>query len=299
MSPIANYLLSKLQNTSGDDQPAVFDRSRLNQQQEVLLRSIINEFYCSAKLMVVFTSIVNARLQGVGLQNISRPSSFMPTEPLIFHAVASGLTPSFGHPELIGVLQDYYARLAFARAFSVLPPAGEPGPQNVHHLELLQIADVWRRVCDLANLVAHQLYDVETTRGTQTHPLVSIHELIRAAQRGQAPCVRNDGLVAIPGWLDQRREERKSLGWKVWLTAEGRRERATLQDISLSGMGLADCPTLAIGAQISVQLPDSRCFTGVVTWSQANRLGARFLMPISANDPVLSDLARSAFSSMN
>ena len=149
--------------------------------------------------------------------------------------------------------------------------------------------DVWRRVCDLANLVAHQLYDVESVKGPdQAHPLLSIHELIKAAQRGQTPCIRNDGLVAIPGWLDQRRDERKQLYWKVWMTADGHRERATLQDISTSGMGLVDCPALMIGAQVTVQLPDQRCLTGVVSWSQPNRVGARFVNPLSVNDPLLS-----------
>ena len=291
MSPISNLLSYKLQRKASEQQVNVFNRARLNGQQEILLRSIIKEFYFSSKLTVVFTSIVNARLQGIDVQTHARPASFIPPDPIIFYAVAAGQTTCFGQYQLIDVLQDYYSRLSFARAFSELP-AAKPGQTDARHPELLQIVDIWRRVCDLANLVAHQLYEVEDVSGlNQSHPLLSLHELIKAAQRGQMPLVRNDGLVAIPGWLDQRRDKRKALGWKIWMTTDGRRERATLQDISMGGVGLADCPPLTIGALVIVELPDSRALTGIVTWSQANRLGARFLSPLSLNDPVLTTSA--------
>lgn len=267
----------------------MFDRRRLNAQQETLLKSVVNEFYCSAKLAVVFTSIVNARCDGTQLQNINRPSAFMPGEPVIFNAVAAGLTPSFDHPILVDVLQDYYSRLSFARSFSDLTSLAAEAEGNRYAADYLQISDVWRRICDLANRVAHQLYDVEDVRGSdKDSALKSIHTLIKLAQSGQSPCVRDDGLVSIPGWLDQRREERRSLGWKIWVNSGSARERATLQDISTGGMGLSNCRACPVGTQISVQLPDHRCLTGIVTWSQVDRMGARFLTPISLNDPVLA-----------
>ena len=299
MSALKQLFPLKFPRLARDENTLTFDRSRLSEQQEILLRSVINEFYCSAKLTVVFTSIVNARHQAIELQSMSQPSAYIPTDPLLFPAVAAGLTPSFGHSHLINALQDYYSRLIFARAFSVLPAAAASGI-TTKNLELDQIADVWQRICDLANVVAHQLYDVENIEySPNNHQLLSIHSLIKAAQSGLCPCVRMDGSIFVPGWLDQRREARRPLGWKVWFESGNSRERATLQDISSGGMGLVACQARPLGTQISVQLTDARCLIGVVTWSKPDRMGIRFLQPLSHTDPLLTAVSKQEFSSLN
>ncbi len=288
MLTLRTLLTLKSQRQTLDDNPLGFDRSRLSFQQEILLRSLLNEFYSSAKLTVAFASIVSARAHGIRLQNVSRPVAYIPTDPLIFPAVAAGLAPALGHSGLISGLHDYYTRVAFARALSEIPALVQDDG-NSGHRELVQLADVWQRVCALASIVAHLLYDVEHAGDpVRKNQLISIHKLINAAKSGSSPCVRNDGTVFVPGWLDHRRDERRAVGWQVWLEGGGKRDRATLKDISSGGMGLTCCHSRSVGTQISVQLTDARCLVGVVTWSQNDRMGVKFLQPLSATDPLLT-----------
>lgn len=288
MLRLRTVLTRKSQRQIIDDNPLGFDRSRLTLQQEILLRSLLNEFYSSAKLTVAFASIVSARTRGIRLQNVSRPLAYIPADPLIFPAVAAGLAPALGHSGLISGLHEYYTRVTFARGLSGIPALVQDDG-NAGHLELVQLADVWQRVCALASIVAHLLYDVESAGDpVRKNQLISIHRLINDAKIGNSPCVRNDGTVFVPGWLDHRRNERRAVGWQVWLESSGKRDRATLRDISAGGMGLTTCHNRPVGTQVSVQLADARCLAGVVTWSQNDRIGVKFLQPLSATDPLLT-----------
>ncbi len=288
MLTLRTLLARKSQRQILDDNPLGFDRSRLTLQQEILLRSLLNEFYSSAKLTVAFASIVSARTRGVRLQNVSRPEAYIPADPLIFPAVAAGLAPALGYSGLISGLHEYYTRVAFARGLSAIPALVQDDG-NSGQRELVQLADVWQRVCALASIVAHLLSDVECAGDpVRKNQLITLHRLINAAKSGSSPCVRNDGTVFVPGWLDHRRDERRAVGWQVWLESGGKRDRATLRDISAGGMGLTSSNSRPVGTQISVQLADARCLAGVVTWSQNDRLGVKFLQPLYANDPLLT-----------
>ena len=223
--PIFNSLLTfKSHRNANDEHPYRFDRSRLTIQQVMLVRSLLNEFYSSAKLTATFASIVSARRRGLKLQNVSRPVAYIPSDPLIFPAVAAGLSPALDSHELMNGLQDYYARVAFARALSEISAlVGEA--DDLGHRELAQLDDVWQQVCALANIVAHHLFDVENVDDpARKYQLISIQELINAAKSGRSPCVRSDGTVFVPGWLDQRREERLAAGWQVWIEYGGDRK---------------------------------------------------------------------------
>ena len=300
MPMLRNLLEFKSQRHNSDGDSLGSERSRLTFQQEVLHRSLLDEFYGSAKLTVTFASIVSAQARGVVLKNVSRPLAYIPATPLIFPAVAAGLVQGFGHSGLISVLQDYYARLAFARALSDSPAIVGCNGGNPENGELVQLVDVWQRACVLANVVAHQLYEIEHMDDpVRKQKLISTQQLIKAAISGQSPCVRADGTVYVPGWLDQRREERRALGWTIWLDVGGTRERATLQDISSGGMGLTLCRGHPVGTLIAVQLPNARCLAGVVAWSQKDRMGAQFLQPLSPTDPLLSGAAENRQPTLN
>ena len=266
-----------------------FDRARLSQEQETLLASLLGEFYNSARLTVVSASIVNARAFGTKLQNIGRPSAVMPADPLIFPAVATGLAPSLGHPGLVRALHDYYMRLAFARTVSAASAHALDSETQPGNRKIAQLADVWRRLCGLASLVTYHAYDVERIEDpVRKGQLASIQQLIKAAQNGESPCVRGDGTLFVPGWLEERREERKAAGWTIMIHSSTGREAATLSDISTGGMGLAFCRIRPIGSQITVELQDGRCLAGVVAWAHNDRMGARFLQPLSHNDPIMT-----------
>lgn len=300
MSMLRDFLDFKSQRHNIDGNALGSDGSRLTIRKEIQRSSLLDEFYVSATLTVAFSSIVSAKARGVVLKNVSRPLAYIPAKPFIFSAVAAGLAPRLVHSGLISVLQDYYARLAFASALSDSPALGWSNGQHPEHGELVQLVDLWQRACVLANVVTHQLYDIEHIDDpVRNHKLISTQQLIKDAISGKCPCVRRDGTVYVPGLLDQRRDERHALGWTVWLDAGGTRERATLQDISAGGMGLTVRPGHPIGALIAVQLSNARCLTGVVVWSQKDRIGVRLLQPLSPTDPLLSGAAEDRQPALN
>ena len=300
MSMLRDFLDFKSQRQHVGGNALGSNASRLTIRKEAQRSSLLDEFYVSATLTVAFSSIVSAKARGIVLKNVSQPLAYIPEKPVIFPAVAAGLAPALVHLGLISVLQDYYTRLAFASAISDSPALGWSNGQSAEHGELVQLVDVWQRACVLANVVTHQLYDIEHIDDpVRNHKLISTQQLIKDAISGKCPCVRRDGTVYVPGLLDQRRDERHALGWTVWLDADGMREQAVLQDISAGGMGLAVCHGHPIGTLIAVQLSNGRCLTGVVVWSQKDRIGARFLQPLSATDPLLSGAAEDRQPTLN
>ena len=280
-----NFLTNKARGQS--DTP-LFEIGRATHQQGVLLSSILSEFYCSAKLAATFASIVSAKTNGRPLVIIGQRNAFIPDLPLLFPAAAAGLAPVVACSTLLNTLQDYYSFLSFARSLSDTPALDLPDQASTH-AELHQLQNVWLKVCALANLVVHHVYDVERLEDpARKVMLMSIQQLIVAAKNGNSPCVRSNGTVFIPGWLEERREVRHPRGWRVWIVYDGRREAATLQDISTGGMGLAFCDPQPVGSQISVAFPDGRCLTGIVTWAKDQRIGARFLQPLLKSDPLIT-----------
>lgn len=264
------------------------ERPAVKAQRQALERCLLDEFYAAAKLLVALTSILNARAAARRLQSIASVAAFMGPEPVIFSAVAAGSAARFDRVELTANLQEFYARLSFARALGpwALDAGGNDAPIS---FELRQLIDVWQRVCSAANVVCHQLYDIENNAPqSRRDQLVSIHEMIKSAQHGASPCVRLDGTIFVPGWLDERRQPRRLLGWPVWLEVAKTCEAAILKDVSTGGVGLESCQARAIGTAINVHLPSARVLQAVVTWSQAGRLGAKFLQPLTLDDPVLT-----------
>ena len=269
------------------------ERPAVKAQRQALERCLLDEFYGAAKLLVTFTSILNARAAERRLQAIASVVAFIAPEPVIFPTVAAGSTAKLDRTELIANLQEFYARLSFARALGPWALNAGGGDTTIT-FELRQLIDVWQRVCSAANVVCHQLYDIENGASqSRRDQLVPIHEMIKSAQHGGSPCVRLDGTVFVPGWLDERRQPRRLLGWPVWLEVANTCEAAILKDVSSGGIGLESCQPRAIGTPLNVHLPSGRVLQAVVTWSQAGRLGAKFAQPLMLNDPVLTGAEQS------
>ena len=264
------------------------ERPAVRSQRQALERCLLDEFYAAAKLLVTLTSIVNARAASRRLQSIASVAGFIAPEPVIFPAVATGATAKVHRPELIASLQEFYARLSFARAFGAAA-LNNGGEENTVSFELRQLVDVWQRICSAANVVCHQLYDIENGAGpNRRDQLLAIHEMIKSAQHAGSPCVRLDGTVFVPGWLDERRQPRRLLAWPVWLEVDNACEAAILKDVSTGGVGLESCQGRPIGTQINVHLHSGRILKAVVTWSQNGRLGAKFLQTLPPEDPMLT-----------
>ena len=274
---------SKFNNTNA------YDSDRHFAPEDHLISALMTEFINSATFTIAVTSLVTAKRQSKSVCVVGAVAGYFPSEPLIFPAVTAGMIAVTGHNHLIENLHNYYSRVSFARSVTDLPETTWLSNDKMQFGGWSDIAEVWTRACAAAILVVHCSHDTNFgTDPVKNCQVNTIHQLLKSAKDGQSPCVRSDGRLFVPGWLDQRRHERTVIGFKVIIEAAGVRSHATLHDISVGGMGIVSCPSLPIGAQISVQLVDGRVLTGIVTWSGDQRLGARFIQQLSPSDPLLT-----------
>lgn len=258
-------------------------------EQELLVSSLLSEFLNSATLTAVTASMVAAKNTVREMQFAGPAAAYLSPAPLIFPAVVSGLTIPLDQPFLISSLHGYYIRLAFARSLMDLPSHVWHQGEESSKTNWSQLSDVWCRTSAQASLVFHYWYEMDLSRDpVRRYQLDKTHLLIRAAMNEECPCIRSDGSVFVPGFLELRRHERQMMGAKIRLEAAGVSANATLQDISIGGMGLAFCPALETGTQVSVMLSNGRRLLGLVAWSRDGRVGARFLQPLSPTDPLLT-----------
>lgn len=283
ISKFAPRFMNKIANTqSYNAEPRVAP-------EDSVISSLLGEFINSSTFAGAITSMVTAKNNSKKIYVVGAVSGYFPADPLIFPAVTAGMIVLPDHAVLIENLQNYYSRLAFARSVTNLPESAWLSDEGVPFRYWADIADVWYRVCSSAILVLHCSYDTNYGKNpAKSSQINSLHQLLKMAKSGQSPCIRDDGRLFVPGWLDQRRHERKILGHKVFIDAAGVRCEATLHDISVGGMGISACPSLPVGARISVQLADGRVLCGIITWSGDQRLGVRFMQQLSPSDTLLT-----------
>ena len=267
----------------------VYDGNRHIEPEDQLISALLTEFVNSATFAVTVTSLVAAKRQSKRVHIVGAVAGYFPSEPLIFPAVRAGMIAVANHSRLIENLHNYYSRLSFARSLTNLPESTWLSDNEMPLGSWLDIAEVWSRVCAAALLVTHSSHDTNFGADAGKRCQINtLHRLLKIAQEGQSPCVRSDGKLFVPGWLDQRRHERVVLDFKVTIDAAGVLYQATLNDISVGGMGLVFCPALPVGTQILVQMANGRALTGIITWSRDQRLGARFIQQLSPSDPLLA-----------
>ena len=259
------------------------------ESEDMLVGALLREFIQSATFSAAVACLAIAKSHSRHVEVIGSISGYFPADPLIFPAVTAGMIAPSDHAGLVESLHNYYLKLSFARSITNVPEGYRKLGENSGSIIWAHIADVWCRACASALLVVHHSHDTNFTGDSGNNQQINtLHQLLVSVGNGGSPCVRADGRFFVPGWLDQRRQERKPIGCKVWVEAEGVRVRAILQDISPGGMGIASCPAIPVGARVSAQLADDRVLTGIVTWSKGQRLGARLTQPLSPTDPLLA-----------
>ena len=138
----------------------------------------------------------------------------------------------------------------------------------------------------------HHVVALPRNRGPiEDWKLANVKQLLDAASRCESPCVKDDGSVFVPDWLDRRQAVRYRTNIRVWLEFDGDRCQATVQDISISGMGLACQNALSAGTVITARLQNDRELVGRIVWAGNAKLGVSFLMPLAPNDPLVSGVA--------
>jgi PilZ domain len=269
-------------------------RTRLRRQTDATLEpglqvsvTIASEFLTTALFAAVTTSIVNARAEGRKLRLASEISMYLPKPPQAFGgAMVADDAPFFDH-KLTGYLRRIYQHLDLA--LQVTPRATNvwmnDNPSSC--LSWKELANVWLPLCGEMRLMLLTLTEFNMLRHSEHLPrLLEIEALTKSARYGGTPCIRSDGFVFVPGWLDHRRDRRVPIGITVTIDYGAGPHRVTLSDISSSGVGLTLCPSLRPGCSISIQLPNNQVLGGTAQWSNGGSVGVLLTEPLIETDPL-------------
>ena len=258
---------------------------------ETLTANLASEFMTTALFTAVATSMVAARAADRPIRFAGSVAAYLPRPPELFSSVVLQSRDVFLTHRLTGELSRLYQQVAFTREMT--PNSNESwhsDPIN-KDLDWRLLAQAWQPLSGELRLFLLVLADMEPLRSSaQFARLLEIEGLVKSTRYGGTPCVRTDGMVLVPGWLDRRSDRRIPVGISVRLECGRGYQRVTLNDISVSGAGLSSCPSLKSGTPVTLELPNGRTLSGRSAWCHGNSVGIRFLLPLEEADPLFVDI---------
>lgn len=262
-------------------------------QREKLLSALLGEVEAVAVLVMASASLANALSAPIG-QRIPRSAfvTYLPTELVLYTTAAGDLIRAGISPDVLATQQMLNARLTLAKRLSTAFAGEVEGQPAVVQPEAL--ADAWQRACGAAFAAVQALRQalIETTGGRIQPRIGRTAENLKAAQRGEFPCVLGDGSIVVPGWAERPRPRvrRQPLDIACVIQAESRTVMGQIYDLSTGGLGFTGAGELKRGSPITVELPNGRWLTGKVSWCSGDRAGMKFDSPLAYDDPLLPPL---------
>jgi PilZ domain len=258
---------------------------------DVLTANLASEFLTTALFAAVTTSMVTALAAGRQIRFNGNVSTFFPRRPELFPSVMMQSQDVFLTHRLTGELSRLYQQVAFALEMTPYTNEAWRGTASDVTPDWRQLTQVWHPLSGEFRMFLLLLADMEPIRSSvQVSRLLEIEGLVKSARYGGTPCVRSDGVVFVPGWLDRRSDRRVPVGISVRLDCGRGYQRVTLNDISVSGAGLSSCPSLKSGTQITLELPNGRILNGHSAWCHGNTVGVRFSHPLNEADPLFLEV---------
>ena len=269
-------------------QPSQSPRRAADQQ---LLLALLSEIEVTSVFVAVSASLANAQSDDGLAEKLSRESliSYLPPESAVFAASALDVMRLDADASILMTMQMFHARLALAKRMS-LAFAAECVPAGVSRIGAKDtLADAWQRTCSAAFTAAQAIRQAlsEVGDGSIRPRTMRVGDLLRAAQRGECPCVESDGSVVIPGWAERRRSRRQRIEIECMVVHEDTASPARLHDLSCGGLGLTGPLVAPRGSPVTVELSCGRKLPGVVAWTSGDRWGVRLDAPLSPDDPLL------------
>jgi PilZ domain len=271
-------------------QPPPKDTARAAGQQydRCLTHALSVEFLSVALLAAVTASMATARTQNRELRLIGPIEDYLGGPRPVFSKHIGSLDVSANIEPLTICLDEFYTQLDRARLATPTEPDAWQSASVHAGVNWLALAVEWRQLCCEAGHILSALAKMDVLNdAAQAKRLFGIERIVNDAMLGDIPCVRSDDIVIIPGWLDQRRDERIPINITVWIETKFGRQRALLRDMSMSGLGLESCPSLPLGADIKVELSNGTSMSGFAIWSHGGQVGARLAERLTSQSPVL------------
>ena len=244
------------------------------------------EFLSIALLTSVMVSMTTARTQGRKLKLIGPVGDYMPSPPPSFERTITLNPKAFFTLELSRQVGGLYSAIELARTVSPGSAEDWQSDDTTSKTDWKMLSSIWQPLNQQVEATLQAINKFDLFFGTDhASRSLEIQHVARCAAHGETPCIRSDDIVLIPGWLDLRKETRIPVGATVWMTTQNWRQRVTLKDLSVAGAGLASCPSLAMGADVKIELPSGVPLHGSVMWSIGGNIGVRFTARLTENDP--------------
>lgn len=255
-----------------------------------LLMALKAEAETAAMLVAVCASLANALSREHGTRPAARClTTFSPPELSLFQASTTALIGSEASVELVPTLQDFAARLSFARQMSQVFVTESPSARAAASIDAEALSDAWRKAClsaqgALAGLSAELRRHVTATVKDPSEGLI---EQLQQAEAGLSPCVERDGCVIVPGWAERRQSKRIRVDIAAEVHLGPSIRTARVFDVSTGGMGLRGLENLRRGDSVLVKLAYGRRFRGTIAWVAGDKAGVRFQQALPADDALL------------
>ncbi len=266
VDPTANPARFCRQRSSG---PALVDRH---------VHACLSQELCDIlRLAGVSGSIVNVLATGNRQELRAALPTYLPPRSVLLPGLVCQISQDAGIPaKLISNLTGLYALLAFAASATTAHIAPlEPG-RGARVIGNDTLVEAWQTAAVQGIAVLAEFTACVPPTVTDPDPaVIRITEVLRGVALGRWPCVRIDGAVIVPGWIERRNQQRRDVSIPAQLQANGDLQRIRVRDISAGGIGIEGDNTLRPGDKVSIKLDCGAQVPGVTMWSRDGRAGVK------------------------
>ena len=250
-----------------------------------MLVAIAQEAHDISLLVAVTGSIVNAIVASKRPQLRTSMAAYLPGAPIALPAAIGTNAISAALPtQTIRSLIAFYGLVAFARSASLgysarREPGGISGPISMETL-----GEAWQAAATQAigtlTLLGYLDRNSLLFEGGKDNPTsVKLIEMLWAVALGRTPCVRIDGAVIVPGWIERRTHLRREVNTPATLSFNGTQQRVTVRDLSAGGIGIEGGQEVRAGDRVQIALGTGVKFDGVAVWNRDGRVGIQLTSP--------------------
>ena len=243
--------------------------------------ALAQEAYDTSMLVAVTGSIVNAIVAGKRPTLRNSITCYQPPQPTLFpSAVSAGTAASAVSAQAMQNMIAFYGLISFARAaaqgFSAKrDPAAGAGPIGGDTLGEAWQAAAMQSVGVLASLGFLDKNSSLYEHGRDNSKSLRLVEMLWAVTLGRTPCVRIDGAIIVPGWVERRTHLRREINAPATLLVNGLEQPVTVRDLSAGGLGIEGDADVHPGDRVSVSLGSGVNFDGVAVWNRHGRIGVK------------------------
>lgn len=245
-----------------------------------VLAALAQEAYDISLLVAVTGSIVNSIVASRRPQLRTSMAAYLPTPPLLFPASVGNATVATAMAvTTIQSMISFYGLVAFARSATLAytvkrEPGGVAGPISMETL-----GEAWQAAATQSIGVLTVLGYLDKSSvvndGKNNIPAARLIEMLWDVTLGRSPCVRVDGAVVIPGWIERRGHLRREVNAPATLSIGGQRQTVTVRDLSAGGLGLEGGDNVKPGDHVSISLGTGINLDGVAVWTRDGRVGVK------------------------